>query len=190
MKSFLPTRQGPFWHGCNPKTEPVELTREIEMIWPPEDEDVASTPSNCNCEVPSIALGPRRGPNKIHKGEGGDSKRQAPDKYDGYPYERCSKAFRLLLMMGYEGITTGALHEVGNLIEGIAEQRGIRLTHRNRAAHRRKPCAFHWFDENWPAIWDLYVATVRQLLGKTRGVKPKGRRKTEKGAKSARPLNP
>jgi hypothetical protein len=80
-------------------------------------------------------------------------------------------------MLGYEGITITGLRRVAGLIEGHAEQMGLMLTHRNRAAHRRKPCAFHWLDSNWCWIGGLFVMAVRMVLGETRGVRPKGRKK-------------
>jgi hypothetical protein len=141
-----------------------------------EEDDLVAPPSTA---PPGPRAAPRHGPNKIRKGSGRDSKNKSPDKWDEWKYELNSYAFLCLRQMGYEGIILGALYRVLEMVERDAKLAGIRgrLTPRNRAAHRRKPCAFHWLDENWFWIGESYKAAVRCVLGETSGVKPRGRRR-------------
>jgi hypothetical protein len=90
--------------------------------------------------------------NRIKKGTGPESKCGSPDKYDRYPFDTCSIAYGRLRLLGFLEISIRDLILVGNIIENYLEDQGVRLSRRNRAAHRRKPNAFHWIDENWTRI--------------------------------------
>jgi hypothetical protein len=117
------------------------------------------------------------GPNRIRKGAGSDGKTYAPDAYDGYRFEQVSPAFHTLRLLGYAGITLMDLDRVSNIVNAEARKLGISLTVRNRAAHRRKPCVFHWLDVNWEHIRGFYINAVVMVLGRTSGVKKRGPRK-------------
>jgi hypothetical protein len=121
---------------------------------------------------------PRHGPNRIPKGCGRDARANTPDKWDFYDYQKVSPGFLCLRELGYQGIVLESLWKVLEKIEEGVAKRGIvqLLTHRNRAAHRRKPCAFHWLDENWCLVEEIYKAAVREVLGDTSGLKPRGRK--------------
>jgi hypothetical protein len=130
---------------------------------------------------PPVDLEPRNPPpcgrSRVRKGDGNDSKAKAPDKWDNYDYRLSSPAFARVLCLGYKGIALGALCTVLDRVEDQAREDGISLTPRNRAARRRKPCAFHWFDENWSLVEDTYTIAVREVLGETSGIKRRGRRR-------------
>jgi hypothetical protein len=123
---------------------------------------------------------PRHGKNRIVKGFGEQSKDKYPDAFDSYRYDKASIAFHCLRCMGYHGISLHDICRVSGIIELRAAKSEICLTRRNRAAHRRKPCVFHWLDENFPRISALYILVVREVLGNTSGVKPRGRKKKVK----------
>jgi hypothetical protein len=116
-------------------------------------------------------------PNKTPKGEGRDSKERNPDPWDNYRYEHGeSPAFCLLQKLGYKGISLDNLCHVGNIVELEAERRALELEQRNRAAHRRKSCAFHWLDANWSHIRGIYESALNAVLGGGTGTKPRGRK--------------
>jgi hypothetical protein len=118
-----------------------------------------------------------RRPNKIRKGYGKDSKTRRPDPWDHYVYESpLSPSFCSLRRLGYKGISLDNVRKAGDMIEQLAEENGIELLPRNRVAHRRKPCAFHWFDQNWPSIARFYESTLLEILGDSEGVKKRGRK--------------
>jgi hypothetical protein len=95
----------------------------------------------------------------------------SPDPFDYYEYEFSSQAFLTLRFRGYSGISFANLVRVAQTIETDATERHIRLTHRNLAAHRRQPCAFHWFDQNWFTIKEMYEYVLLTVLGPSEGVR-------------------
>jgi hypothetical protein len=121
----------------------------------------------------------RRMPNRIRKGAGPHGKAHAPDKHDGYRFEEQSPAFFTLMQLGYHGISLLDIIRVCAIIETTLLQRNIRLTYRNRAARRRKPCAFHWIDENWPYARNIYPVALHMVLGSTSGSRKRGPKKTD-----------
>jgi hypothetical protein len=123
----------------------------------------------------------RRGRNITSKGKGPDSKTQSSDPWDSYNYWAESIAFRGLRSLGYEGIAIGPLRDVIDKVHEGAQKRGIAelLTHRNRMGRRRKPCAFHWLDENWCLVEEIFKIAVQEVLGNTSGVKRRGRPKLQ-----------
>jgi hypothetical protein len=120
--------------------------------------------------------------NSIPKGQGADSKREKPDPHDSYNYQEESPAFHCLQDLGYQGIVLGALWKVMDKVQDAAEEHEIAglLTHRNRTARRRKPCAFHWLDENWSYLEDIFKTAVQEVLRDTTGLKRRGRPKRAK----------
>jgi hypothetical protein len=87
--------------------------------------------------------------NKVKKGDGCESKRLAPDPYDDYPFTKASPAYQRLKFLNAEFLSFPGLLEIGSCIEKTLQLQNAPLALRNRAARRRKPNAFHWFDENW-----------------------------------------
>jgi hypothetical protein len=137
-----------------------------------------------------ISQNARRCPNRIRKGFGSDGKAFAPDQYDKYQFETISPAFLSLRLFGYDGITLSDLCRVSVIIQTQAREKGIVLTSRNRAACRRKPCIFHWLDENWNRIRDFYRNAVFTILGTTNGTRKRGPKKTNgKGEFEKKHLN-
>jgi hypothetical protein len=61
-----------------------------------------------------------------------------------------------LKALGRLEITLIAVVTLGHDLEERGRAEGQPLTFRNRWAKRRKPCAFHWLDENWKAIGDYF----------------------------------
>jgi hypothetical protein len=120
---------------------------------------------------------PSRRRNKIRKGSGRDSKTRRPDLWDFYNYQSpLSNAFCCLRRLGYNGISLVNIRKVSDIVQNNADENEIELTRRNRSAHRRKPCAFHWFDENWDSIALFYEAALKEVLGETTGVLKRGRK--------------
>jgi hypothetical protein len=151
-------------------TNPIDTSQDEKVISRQEDEQVG--PSSGSRVYPAPCRQPRYGPNRIPKGCGRDARANSPDPWDFYDYQKVSPGFRCIRDLGYEGIVLRSLWQVLKKVEAGAEL----LTHRNRAARRRKPCAFHWLDENWPVVKEIYKAAVQEVLGNTSGRKPRGRK--------------
>jgi hypothetical protein len=114
-------------------------------------------------------------PNRIRKGTGRNSKSKAPDPHDNYYFEMHSLAWCRLRMLGYNGITLQDLVRVQQVLQIEAQSRGIVLSGRNRAAQRRKPCGFHWIDENMHLIGrQMFEGAVFSVLGWKVGTKKRG----------------
>jgi hypothetical protein len=152
-------------------------------------EDEIDLPGAGSVEEPDQNPLPRHGPNQVRKGYGRESRSNSPDKWDAYDFEVLSPAYRCLRHIGYEGITTDALWKVLDIVERDAKRCGVtkKITRRNRAAHRRKPCAFHWLDENWIWVQGICEKAFRQVLGETSGVRQRGRK--SKSMPESFPLN-
>jgi hypothetical protein len=147
---------------------PIEINHDEKVVSPqPEEED----------EKPRGRI--PHGPNSTPKGEGKDSRKASPDPADFYNYQGESIAFRHLQALGYEGIIQGSLWKVMDKVQECAVKTGIAmsLTRRNRMARRRKPCAFHWLDENWCLLEEIFKTAVQEVLGDTSGLNPRGRPK-------------
>jgi hypothetical protein len=170
-KDFVPLPGSP----VETETESSPTSPDLTVGSRQKDEDM-----RCSTRPPlgrEPRNSPRCRPNHVRKGAGKDSKAKAPDEWDNYDYRICSPAFNRVVRLGYKGIVLEALCEVLDKVEDQAREDGILLTPRNRAARRRKPCAFHWFDENWSLVEKIYTTTVREVLGETSGLKRRGRRK-------------
>jgi hypothetical protein len=173
--------------GGSPDPKEVATVADLSLSLP-SDED-ASTACSCpSGEQSSLGTGSpetsetpdlrRCGRNRIRKGEGRDSRTRRPDKGDNYRYESESPAFRCIReQLGYEGISLASLARVGDMISSEARTSGIEISYRSRAARRRKPCAFHWVDENWDSVEGIFRSAIREVLGDTTGVKKKGRKR-------------
>jgi hypothetical protein len=118
---------------------------------------------------------------RTKKGWGPESRARAPDPYDNYDFQRFSNAYIRLRVMGYEFFTLADVVRIGNIVEDQLLAKEKPITERNRAAHRRKPNAFHWLDENWPNITaEMFNNAVIAVLGdpsyprvrRRHGVKP------------------
>jgi hypothetical protein len=110
----------------------------------------ASSPDN----VPLFDDPPAAGPGpkcQTLKGEGKEGRWLSPDAHDHYPFDRGPAMLRLRAL-GRDGIRLVQVVALCNSLEERARTEGQSLTHRNRWAKRRKPCAFHWIDENWKDI--------------------------------------
>jgi hypothetical protein len=155
--------------------DPIETIHDEKVVSHEQEEEGESTSSLPADVAPHPRI--RRGPNITPKGKGKDSKTESPDRWDSYNYQAESIAFRGLQDIGYKGIAPGSLWKVMDKVHEGAMKRGIAelLTTRNRMARRRRPCAFHWFDENWCLVEEIFKTAVQEVLGNTSGVKPRGR---------------
>jgi hypothetical protein len=156
-----------------PSDEDLSGSNPMASSFPSWEESPAGIASP---ETPHLS---RRGRNRIRKGEGKDSRTRRPSEWDNYQYESSeSPAFCCLReQLGYEGISLLNLTRVADMIAFETKSRGIEISYRSRAARRRKPCAFHWLDENWASIEELFRLALREVLGDTSGVKPRGRKR-------------
>jgi hypothetical protein len=125
------------------------------------------------------------GANRIRKGVAGEGKALSPNALDHDQYEFLLQAFLTLGLRGYPGISFADLVRVAQIIERDATERHIHLTHRNRAAHRRKPCAVHWFDQNWFTIKEMYEHALPTVLGPSEAVRLEPRKARVKRSKDA-----
>jgi hypothetical protein len=140
-----------------------------------EEEISTAWTANAHSHAKSGDMAPSSRPNRLSKGTGSNSKSCAPDPYDNYPFERDSLAWFRLRLLGYTGISLQDLARVQRFIQIEAGSRGIVLSPRNRAARRRKPCGFHWLDENMRAIGrELFRRALISVLGHTTGTKKRG----------------
>jgi hypothetical protein len=103
---------------------------------------------------PSSSTSPNH--NRIKKGQGPESRRNAPDLYDDYRYQTESHAYARLLELGYPNLSVTRLIQLSNKLEDILLFKNVPLTLRKRAAKRRKPNAYHWLDENWVQIEPIF----------------------------------
>jgi hypothetical protein len=168
FSEVLPVDEGP---------EPIQTTPDEKVVSQQQEEEGGSRSSFRADVEPHGRI--HRGPNNTPKGKGRDSKRKSPDPRDSFNYEENSISFRCLGTIGYKGIALGPLGKVMDKVHEGAVKRGIaeRLTHRNRMARRRKPCAFHWLDENWRFVEEIFKTAVQEVLGDTSGLKRRGRPK-------------
>jgi hypothetical protein len=99
---------------------------------------------------------------RIRKGDGPESRRNAPDPYDEYPFGTVSIAYAHLVRLGLKNISMVSLVRLSNAIERYLVVFRPLLTRRNRNAKRRKSNAFHWLDENWGLIGPIFEMKVRE----------------------------
>jgi hypothetical protein len=103
---------------------------------------------------------------KVRKGDGPESKRNAPDPFDAYLYQACSPAFARIVRLGLRDISLVALIELSDAIERELCRRKWRFTPRSRIVKRRKPNAFHWLDENWATVALIFDFKLLEIIGK------------------------
>jgi hypothetical protein len=157
--------------------DPIETSSDEKVVSHEHEEETESTSGLPADVAPHPQI--HRGRNITPKGKGRDSKTESPDRWDSYNYQAESIAFRGLQAIGYKGIVLRSLWKVMDKVHEGAMKRGIAelLTHRNRITRRRKPCAFHWLDENWCLLEEIFKTAVHEVLGDTTGLKRRGRPK-------------
>jgi hypothetical protein len=107
--------------------------------------------------------------NRIKKGEGPESRQNAPDPHDSYAYQLRSCAFARLFQLGQANLPLSGVVKLATVVEHRVLELGCTTTPRTRAAKRRKPNAFYWFDENWYAIAPVFDECVRCATAHGRG---------------------
>jgi hypothetical protein len=86
---------------------------------------------------------------RVRKGQGPESKKNAPDLHDLYRFEARSVAYARMVALGHRNVSLVQIVQIGGFIEEQLRAAYAPISQRNRAARRRKPNAFHWLDENW-----------------------------------------
>jgi hypothetical protein len=137
------------------------LPREFEPDFTPIQERRRTFPLPIFHSKPSTS----RKHNRIKKGQGPESRWNAPDLYDYYDYQIESRAYARLSQLGYPNLSMICLIQLSTQIEKILRLRSVPLTLRKRPAKRRKPNAYHWLDENWVNIAPVFDNLV-EIVGK------------------------
>jgi hypothetical protein len=120
--------------------------------------------------IPDLPLSPtgslprNRGRNRVKKGEGPESRRHAPDPHDTYPYQTASRSYARLRLFGHENLSLIGVVQLATAVEQIIIVSGQRIPPRKRAAKRRKPNAFYWFDENWNLISPVFDRCLQSVV--------------------------
>jgi hypothetical protein len=91
----------------------------------------------------------------VRKGDGKEGKRLSPDPHDNYDFQG-GPAMHRLKTLGRDEIRLVRLVALCKDLEDRGRHEAQDLTFRNRWAKRRKPCAFHWIDENWKHVSDYF----------------------------------
>jgi hypothetical protein len=103
--------------------------------------------------------------NKVRKGDGPESRLNAPDPWDNYRFEDHSPAFKRLRELVNINVKATEIMILSTAIENRLIREDRNLTTRNRAARKRKAPAFHWLDENWAVIGPIFDQAVQTVLG-------------------------
>jgi hypothetical protein len=96
---------------------------------------------------------------QTRKGEGKEGRLLSPDACDSYTFDH-GPAMSRLRALGRDPISLVQVVALCNKLEERGHLEGQNLTHRNRWSKRRKPCAFHWIDENWKDISNYFNQCV------------------------------
>jgi hypothetical protein len=118
--------------------------------------------ADCPDPLP-VYLAPR---GRLEKGCGPESKRNAPDRHDAYPFETRSPSYFRIMQLGLMKIGLVALIHFSDALELELRARYCKITARNRWAKRRMPNAFHWIDENWKNIAPIFDLVFCRTFGR------------------------